>query len=642
MPPDHPPPRIESVSPSWGSSLTQVTLTGQNFSSTAADNRVTFDGVPATVLSASATQLVVLPAQAVSSARPSAVSVEVQHQVSNTASFELVPSGTVRKMNARLILPRSVVRMGTDLYVTSGYLEGSQTAGLYKITPDGRVIRVLSALPDNRDAPHALTTDGTDIYFTTRSRAVRRYHVATGQVSDVVAPIPLGPSEVSPSSWTLPGIARTPNGYFFVVDLSVGFSWGVQRISPSGQVTDMSPLGLSTARDIVADGTDVFVALSYSASYVVRISNAEGAYSLTHFASPPNQNALYSLAIVGNQLVAGTAGAENILLSVDKSTGGTLAPYGNPAGYGSTFAGMWGTPQGELYIAQPQDGAVRRLMGPTDTTTTLMGAGRRLAMGIVRMNGRTYVSGLSTSVFPPQPPRGIQNGTLAEFSADGSGRLLATGGQFRGLVAWPGGRLAVSDCRASRIFTLDPATGSTSNLLTAADGLTCPTGLVTGPEGELFYIDSTPSGSTIGRYTSQGNNRTFVTGLPPESSQLTLASGRLLVMGLAGILGEWVEATSLYSADAATGGLATPLLPPSLLPMAQALGTSPSGVVYVGRSNGDILTMDAGGTLTPWTNARVSETSGLKSSRFHTFSFDPDGTAVFLDAAQSDLLVMAP
>jgi hypothetical protein len=76
--------------------------------------------------------------------------------------------------------------------------------------------------------------------------------------------------------------------------------------------------------------------------------------------------------------------------------------------------------------------------------------------------------------------------------------------------------------------------------------------------------------------------------------------------------------------------------------MAQALGTSPSGVVYVGRSNGDILTMDAGGTLTPWTNARVSETSGLKSSRFHTFSFDPDGTAVFLDAAQSDLLVMAP
>jgi hypothetical protein len=306
------------------------------------------------------------------------------------------------------------------------------------------------------------------------------------------------------------------------------------------------------------------------------------------------------------------------------------------------LAKIWGTPQGEIYIAQPFDGAVRKLMGPADTTTALLGAGRRLAMGVVRMNGRTYVSGISSSVLPPQPPMGMLNGTLAEFSEDGTGRLLATGGQFRGLVAWPGGRLAVSDCRASRIFTLDPVTGSTANLLTAADGLTCPTGLVTGPTGELFYIDSTPGGSTIGRYTSQGNNRTFVTGLPPESSQLTLASGRLLVMGLAGFFADWVQATSLYSADAATGGIATPLLPPSLLPMAQALATSPSGVVYVGRTNGDILTMDAGGTLTPFTNAMQSVPSILKSSRFHTFSFEPDGTAVFLDTEQSALLVMAP
>jgi IPT/TIG domain len=620
-----------------------VTLTGQNFSTTAANNRVTFDGVSATVVSASATQLVVRPPQGVSTARPSAVSVEVQQQVSNTASFELVPSGTVRRLNARLIIPRSVVRVGTDLYVTSSYPEGSQLAGLYRITPDGRVIRVVSALPGNRDAPQALTTDGTDIYFTTRSRAVRRYNVATGQVSDVVAAIPPGPHEIFSYTWSLPAIARTPNGYFFVVDTSVGFSWGVQRISPSGQVTDMSPLGLSTARDLVADGTNVFVALSYSTSSVTRISNAEGAYTLTHFASTTDQTPLNSLTVVGNQLVAASSlSIGTRLLSVDKSTGGTLAPYGNPAGYGSSFAGMWGTPQGEIYVAQPFDGAVRKLMGSADTTTALMGAGRRLAMGVVRMNGRTYVSGISTSVLPPQPPTGMLNGTLAEFSEDGTGRLLATGGQFRGLVPWPGGRLAVSDCRASRIFTLDPATGSTADLLTAADGLTCPTGLVTGPTGELFYINSTPGGSTIGRYTSQGNNRTFVTGLPPESSQLTLASGRLLVMGLAGRFDDWVQATSLYSADAATGGIATPLLPPSLLPMAQALATSPSGVVYVGRTNGDILTMDAGGTLTPFTNVMLSVPPRLRSSRFHTFSFDPDGTAVFLDTEQGDLLVMAP
>jgi hypothetical protein len=375
---------------------------------------------------------------------------------------------------------------------------------------------------------------------------------------------------------------------------------------------------------------------------VTRIANAEGSYTVTPgFATNPEPAS--AMAVVGTRLVLSTLGSSGYRLqSVDKTAGGALTPYLSPVGYGGPITGLASNAQGDLFLAQPTDGVVRKIAGASDTTTTLVAAGVRLATGLVRMNGRTYVTAISGSTPPAAMPVGIQSGTITELSADGSARLLMSGGQFRGMVPWAAGRLAVSDCAAHRIFSLDLATGTTTDLLTAADGLSCPTGLVTSASGELFYIDVGTSGATIGRYTSQGNNRTFVTGLPPESSQLTLASGRLLVMGLAGIFADWVQATSLYSADAATGGLATPLLPPSLLPMAQALGTSPSGVVYVGRTNGDILTMDAGGTLTPWTHATMAAPSSLQSSRFHTFSFDPDGTAVFLDAEQSDLLVMAP
>ncbi len=56
---------ISSIEPASGIVGTEVTITGTNFSSTAADNQVSFNGVAATVSSASATQLVVeVPATA--------------------------------------------------------------------------------------------------------------------------------------------------------------------------------------------------------------------------------------------------------------------------------------------------------------------------------------------------------------------------------------------------------------------------------------------------------------------------------------------------------------------------------------------------------------------------------------------------
>ncbi|MEO0331144.1 MAG: IPT/TIG domain-containing protein, partial [Bacteroidota bacterium] len=54
-----PMPTISSIDPSSGMVGDEVTITGTNFGSTASENTVTFNGVTASVGTASATQLVV-------------------------------------------------------------------------------------------------------------------------------------------------------------------------------------------------------------------------------------------------------------------------------------------------------------------------------------------------------------------------------------------------------------------------------------------------------------------------------------------------------------------------------------------------------------------------------------------------------
>jgi hypothetical protein len=529
------------------------------------------------------------------------------------------------------------VRRGTDVYVLSNSPSAAST-GLFKVLPDGRMLRIPGTHFVSWENLLALTTDGNDLWFTTSLQAVRRYNVATGKVSDVAV---LPPFSSGSTGGSLRSIARTANGYLFVIDASLPNGGGVQRISPTGTVSIISGTGVSGASILTASETDVFVAAPTGS--VTRIANAEGSYTVTPgFAT--NTEPASAMAVVGPRLVLSTLGSSGYRLqSADKTAGGALTPYLSPVGYGGPITGLASNTQGDLFLAQPTDGVVRKIAGASDTTTALVAAGVRLATGLVRMNGRTYVTAISGSTPPAAMPVGIQSGTITELSADGSARLLMSGGQFRGMVPWAAGRLAVSDCAAHRIFSLELATGTTTDLLTAADGLSCPTGLVTSASGELFYIDVGTGSATIGRYTSQGNNRTFVTGLPVEASQLALVGSRLQILGLAANASGLWQATSLYSADAVTGGAATSLLPPLLLPLVEALATAPSGVSYLGRLNGDILGMNAGGTLTPVANTLLPGAATVStSSRFITFGFDSDGTSVVLDLVPGDLIAVAP
>src|SRR5687767_143660 len=57
--PNAAPPEVASISPNEGPNATLVTINGTNFSTTLAENEVTFNGKPATITAASATQLTV-------------------------------------------------------------------------------------------------------------------------------------------------------------------------------------------------------------------------------------------------------------------------------------------------------------------------------------------------------------------------------------------------------------------------------------------------------------------------------------------------------------------------------------------------------------------------------------------------------
>src|SRR5699024_5490168 len=93
---------ITGLSPKSGTVGTSVTITGTNFSETKADNTVTFNGTPATVSSATATELkVTVPAKATTGP----VKVTTNGQTANGATFTVtkapVPQVTITGLSPK-------------------------------------------------------------------------------------------------------------------------------------------------------------------------------------------------------------------------------------------------------------------------------------------------------------------------------------------------------------------------------------------------------------------------------------------------------------------------------------------------------------------------------------------------------------
>lgn len=637
------PPEIASIFPTWGSGRTQVTLTGAHFSSTAADNKVFFNGMPAAVLSASETELVVRPDVAVFQAQGAAVSVEVAHQVSNAMAFTLVPSGTARALD----LPLPTAPMGAVEFVSGElYLSGgtfaSPAAGLYRRAVDGTVTRVWAApfVDWNQgsgaqrvyDTPVALATDGDDVYFTTALGHLRRYERATGAVLEVMAP---DRNATGTSRFPrLTGLRVDGAGNVFVVDREYSPTGSapygaVHRVAPDGAVTTSWDALLDGAWGIASDGVALYVSTESDSGVggITRLAISTGAptYESLHV---PLDGARGIHADSDRLYVSTRDGTVHTLLTTDTST-----TVFRQLGYQASQINFGGSGTAMLFSA-PTASAVLRVATSAAAAPELLVVGARPTLGTVQRGGTWYFAAVGPAAMGSGGPvdLGFDDSALLEVAPDGISRIVATGRFFTGLaVSADGATLAVSDCLGSVVTGLDTA-GQRTALVQSSDGLKCPGGLAFTPAGDLLYanLDMATEGAptVLGRRTAAGVvTGDFVTGLPPMTLHVAITGNRVMAGTAPGRDGE------IWWAYAASGGAATREVGPPLLGELMAMNATAGGRLFVVRSGSEMLEVVDGDLKFFAFGFLGAVGNGYYGMQSLSFGFRPDDTAVFLDMA---------
>ncbi|MGC4114576.1 MAG: IPT/TIG domain-containing protein [Myxococcales bacterium] len=548
------PPEITSLSPSWGSAGTEVTLTGRNFGASAADNKVFFNGLPATVISASATKLVVQSGQKVASERNATVSVEVANQVSNGMAFEMVPAGTLRMEEIDLpTSPTGVVAVGSDVYVAGGGYR-MPAAGLYKRDSSGKVTRVWAAKSIEEfdsysmtsqplyDTPVALATDGTDVYFTSAHGHVRRYVPATGKVVEVMAPQYVRYGESGYAFPPLAGIAVDASGNVVVVaramDAGEGTVPGLIVISPDGTMTAHLNWSMDDMWGLALDGTTAYVTGSgYESSGLSQIDLGSGNPSFVDF-DGPSLNGPRGIAFSGGNLYLSQSDGTVLSVLPDGSGSATVAQLVYPADQIADSADG-------LLFAQSTGSCVRRMAVDSDPELLVVGA--RQAFGTAQVDGSWYFTAIgprqyTTNPNGPAPDMTLVDSAVLAVLPDGSSKTVLTGVLLTGLAADPAGlKLAVGDCFGSTITEITLATGVSTVVATDADGLVCPAGLAYASNGDLLYMNADPmeqADSMIGRLSGTTKTQDFVTGLAPFTMFLALSGDQVFGATVAGRAGE--------------------------------------------------------------------------------------------------------
>lgn len=125
-------PTLSSISPYHASEAMEVTITGTGFSTTAAENVVYFGGTPGNVISATATEIVVNPANGGFSEEID-VTVATNDQTSNSLKFFLGFSGDLDFLNVTSMgVTTDLVRLADGTIVVS-----SNNGRIFKVSPAG-------------------------------------------------------------------------------------------------------------------------------------------------------------------------------------------------------------------------------------------------------------------------------------------------------------------------------------------------------------------------------------------------------------------------------------------------------------------------------------------------------------------------
>lgn len=230
-----PPPAVSAISPTSGAAGITVTISGTNFKTTAADNIVKFNGVTATVQSATATTLTVLAPLTGSTGVVTvttadgtatgplfnyAAGVDVYVAGKGITGWGYWKNGNFTALPSNCGVARSVFVSGTDVYVAGADI----TTGGPAYWKNGTTVDLPMTAGHNGGAAFSVFVNGTDVY-------AAGYDVVNGSSS-------------LPRCWK--------NGTPMTVSLS------------SGNISAGLPVVLGTLYSVFVTGSDIYLAGSQS------------------------------------------------------------------------------------------------------------------------------------------------------------------------------------------------------------------------------------------------------------------------------------------------------------------------------------------------------------------------------------------
>lgn len=582
VPPGGSPPLISSFSPTAGAAGTEVTVSGLLFADTPAGNAVRFNGVAATVLSASATSLVaVVPA----SATTGRIQVVTAGGSATSAADFTVLSGLGAAWTTRLAGPRGTQR--GLAYTGSRFAAVGSGAG-FQTSADGLVWSVASQLSSADDVAWdgALMVAVGNSFWVNTSPDGRTWTLRT---------LPAGGTSLtavarSPDVWVAVGdgghVVSSPDGVTWTARAS-GTSKDLRSVAWAG--TRFVAVGADGAVVTSPDGAawtlqpaptaDSFTAVGASASLAVAST----------FPYPGSQSAILTSpdGIAWTPRQTGWPSFNRVIHGGGRFVGGgfysaATSPDGVSWTASAPVPGILDAivPTGSGYLATGSDGGgASAVYTSTDGLSWAMRAADHALVALARRPADGLLVAVGSNTARTSSDAG------ATWSLDWLSPDLAKNYPFLDLVWSPSADAFVA---LVQVAANQDAWSSTDGRTWArVGGVPCHGGLAVSPAGLLLVTGSSLAGSCV---ATSPDGATWTPGTPPAGAQLRKAfwiGGRFLAVGSSGAL-----------ASSPDGAAWTPLAS-GVSATLRGAAASPTTQVVVGDSGTILSSADGGLTWTP-------------------------------------------